>query len=54
MVIGSNTGSMTVDSLAEGMPKPENIIGIHYFNPAHIIPLVEVHRGARPPTPPTS
>jgi 3-hydroxybutyryl-CoA dehydrogenase len=47
LVIGSNTGSMTIDSLAEGMPKPENIIGIHYFNPAHIIPLVEVHRGAR-------
>ena len=45
LVIGSNTGSMTVDSLAEGMPKPENVIGIHYFNPAHIIPLVEVHRG---------
>lgn len=47
LVIGSNTGSMTVDSLAEGMSKPENIIGIHYFNPAHIIPLVEVHRGAQ-------
>ena len=28
------------------MPKPENIIGIHYFNPAHIIPLVEIHRGS--------
>lgn len=47
LVVGSNTGSMTVDSLAEGMPRPENIIGIHYFNPAHIIPLVEVHRGSR-------
>ena len=45
VVIGSNTGSMTVDSLAEGMPNPATIIGIHYFNPAHIIPLVEVHRG---------
>jgi len=47
VVIGSNTGSMTVDSLAEGMPNPATIIGIHYFNPAHIIPLVEVHRGSR-------
>jgi 3-hydroxybutyryl-CoA dehydrogenase len=47
VVIGSNTGSMTVDSLAEGMPNPATIIGIHYFNPAHIIPLVEVHRGAQ-------
>ncbi len=47
VVIGSNTGSMTVDSLAEGMPNPATIIGIHYFNPAHIIPLVEVHRGTK-------
>jgi 3-hydroxybutyryl-CoA dehydrogenase len=45
VIIGSNTGSLTVDSLAEGMPNPATIIGIHYFNPAHIIPLVEVHRG---------
>jgi 3-hydroxybutyryl-CoA dehydrogenase len=47
VVIGSNTGSMTVDSLAESMPNPATIIGIHYFNPAHIIPLVEVHRGSK-------
>ncbi len=47
LVIGSNTGSMTIDSLAEGLPRPENVIGIHYFNPAHIIPLVEIHRGSR-------
>jgi 3-hydroxybutyryl-CoA dehydrogenase len=47
VIIGSNTGSLTVDSLAEGMPNPKTIIGIHYFNPAHIIPLVEVHRGGQ-------
>jgi 3-hydroxybutyryl-CoA dehydrogenase len=46
LVIGSNTGSLTVDSLAEGLPCPDKIIGIHYFNPAHIIPLVEIHRGS--------
>ena len=46
VIIGSNTGSLTVDALAEGMPNPKAIIGIHYFNPAHIIPLVEVHRGS--------
>ena len=45
LVIGSNTGSFTMDALAEGLPRPENLIGIHYFNPAHIIPLVEIHRG---------
>ena len=45
LVIGSNTGSFTMDTLAEGLPRPDNLIGIHYFNPAHIIPLVEIHRG---------
>ena len=45
LVIGTNTGSFTIDSLNEGLPRPDKIIGIHYFNPAHIIPLVEIHRG---------
>ncbi len=47
LVIGSNTGSFTIDSLAEGLPRPDKVIGIHYFNPAHIIPLVEIHRGSQ-------
>jgi 3-hydroxyacyl-CoA dehydrogenase len=46
LVIGSNTGSFTMDALAEGLPRPDRLIGIHYFNPAHIMPLVEVHRGS--------
>jgi 3-hydroxybutyryl-CoA dehydrogenase len=46
LVIGSNTGSFTMDTLAEGLPRPDKLVGIHYFNPAHIIPLVEMHRGS--------
>jgi 3-hydroxybutyryl-CoA dehydrogenase len=46
LVIGSNTGSFTMDTLAEGLPRPDNLIGVHYFNPAHIIPLVEIHCGS--------
>jgi 3-hydroxyacyl-CoA dehydrogenase len=45
LMIGSNTGSFTMDTLTEGLPRPDKVIGIHYFNPAHIIPLVEIHRG---------
>ncbi len=45
LIIGSNTGSFTMDTLSEGLPRPDKLIGIHYFNPAHIIPLVEIHRG---------
>ncbi len=46
LVIGSNTGSFTIDALTEDLRRPDKVIGIHYFNPAHIIPLVEVHRGS--------
>jgi 3-hydroxybutyryl-CoA dehydrogenase len=46
VIIGSNTGSFTMDTLVEGLPRPDKVIGIHYFNPAHIIPLVEIHRGS--------
>lgn len=44
-VIGSNTSSFTITMMSEGLKHPENMVGIHYFNPAHIIPLVEIHRG---------
>ena len=44
IVIGSNTGSFTVADLTEGLKNPGRVVGIHYFNPAHIIPAVEIHR----------
>jgi 3-hydroxybutyryl-CoA dehydrogenase len=42
-IISSNTGSFTIAELARGMKNPARFIGVHYFNPAHIIPAVEVH-----------
>jgi 3-hydroxybutyryl-CoA dehydrogenase len=47
IVIASNTGSFTMTTLAEGLKTPQRFIGTHYFNPAHIIPAVEVHRGVK-------
>jgi 3-hydroxybutyryl-CoA dehydrogenase len=44
-IISSNTGSFTIIELAQGMKNPARLIGVHYFNPAHIIPAVEIHRG---------
>jgi 3-hydroxyacyl-CoA dehydrogenase len=44
-VLATNTSSYTVSSISEGMQHPERFVGIHYFNPAHIIPIVEVHQG---------
>lgn len=45
VIIASNTGSFTIPTLTEGLRAPGRVIGTHYFNPAHIIPLVEIHRG---------
>ena len=45
VILGSNTSSLTISDIALDLDHPERIIGVHYFNPAHIIPAVEIHRG---------
>jgi 3-hydroxybutyryl-CoA dehydrogenase len=45
-ILASNTSSLAVGKIAEGLPAPERIAGMHFFNPAPILPLVEVIRGA--------
>jgi 3-hydroxybutyryl-CoA dehydrogenase len=47
VIIASNTSSFTVDELTRALNHPERVVGVHYFNPAHIIPLVEIHRGRK-------
>lgn len=44
-IIGSNTSSISITSLSAGLKKPERFIGIHFFNPAPLMPLVEVIPG---------
>jgi 3-hydroxybutyryl-CoA dehydrogenase len=41
-VIASNTSSLSLDRLAETLAHPGRFLGLHWFNPAHLIPLVEV------------
>jgi len=43
-VIASNTSTISLDALAEGMRAPGRLVGMHFFNPAHRMPLVEVIR----------
>lgn len=45
VIIASNTSSFTMDTLTEGVNTPQRMVGLHYFNPAHIIPAVEIHKG---------
>ncbi|MHC4262730.1 MAG: 3-hydroxyacyl-CoA dehydrogenase NAD-binding domain-containing protein [Planctomycetota bacterium] len=46
-VICTNTSSLSVDAIAEGLPSPERVLGMHFFNPVPKMPLVEIIRGAR-------
>jgi 3-hydroxyacyl-CoA dehydrogenase/enoyl-CoA hydratase/3-hydroxybutyryl-CoA epimerase len=44
-VIATNTSSLSVTEMAKGVPNPERVVGIHFFNPPEKMPLVEVIRG---------
>ncbi len=44
-IIASNTSSISISRLAAASAKPERVVGMHFFNPAPVMPLVEVVRG---------
>ncbi|MCD8523758.1 MAG: fatty acid oxidation complex subunit alpha FadB [Saccharospirillaceae bacterium] len=46
-IITSNTSTISIDLLAADLKRPENFLGMHFFNPVHMMPLVEVIRGAK-------
>ena len=46
-VITSNTSTISISYLAEALERPENFCGMHFFNPVHAMPLVEVIRGEK-------
>lgn len=46
-VLCSNTSTISIDFLAQSLTKPENFCGMHFFNPVHAMPLVEVIRGSK-------
>jgi 3-hydroxyacyl-CoA dehydrogenase/enoyl-CoA hydratase/3-hydroxybutyryl-CoA epimerase len=46
-VLCTNTSSLSVDAIASGLPNPERVVGMHFFNPVRQMPLVEVVRGPR-------
>jgi 3-hydroxybutyryl-CoA dehydrogenase len=45
-ILASNTSSIPITQLAAGIPGPGRVVGMHFFNPAHIMKLVEVISGA--------
>lgn len=44
-VLTTNTSSLSVNALASATNRPDRFLGLHFFNPAHIMKLVEVIRG---------
>ncbi len=44
-MIGTNTSALSIDTLAEVLPAPENFLGMHFFNPVWSFKLVELIRG---------
>lgn len=46
-VLGSNTSTLPITILAEGVARSEDFIGIHFFSPVDKMPLVEIIKGAK-------
>ncbi len=44
VLLASNTSSLSLTKIAEAVPHPERVTGMHFFNPVHIMKLVEVVR----------
>ncbi len=44
-ILATNTSSLTVSELSEGMKYPQRVVGMHFFNPVNKMPLVEVVAG---------
>ena len=43
-VLATNTSSLSVTAMAEGLAHPERVVGFHFFNPVAVMPLVEIVR----------
>ena len=44
-ILATNTSSLSVTAIAAGCAQPERVVGLHFFNPAPLLPLVEVVPG---------
>lgn len=44
-ILASNTSSLSITRIAAGLKRPERLLGLHFFNPAPVMPLVEIVSG---------
>ncbi|MGD9714693.1 MAG: 3-hydroxyacyl-CoA dehydrogenase family protein, partial [Thermomicrobiales bacterium] len=45
-ILGSNTSGIPITTLQDGLKNPGRVIGMHWSNPPHLIPVIEVIKGA--------
>jgi 3-hydroxybutyryl-CoA dehydrogenase len=46
-ILASNTSSLSITSIADGLAHPERVVGLHFFNPVPVMKLLEIVRGER-------
>ena len=46
-ILASNTSYLDIDTIAAATSRPDHVLGLHFFSPAHIMRLLEIVRGAR-------
>lgn len=46
-ILATNTSSISIDTLSRDVGRPERFLGLHFFNPVHLMDLVEIVRGER-------
>ncbi|MET0987481.1 MAG: 3-hydroxyacyl-CoA dehydrogenase NAD-binding domain-containing protein [Steroidobacteraceae bacterium] len=46
-ILATNTSALSIDSIAESTARAEDVIGLHFFSPAHVMRLLEVVRGSK-------
>jgi len=46
-VLATNTSSLSVEKMGEGLSHPERVVGFHFFNPVAVMPLLEVARTSK-------
>ncbi|MCC7070031.1 MAG: 3-hydroxyacyl-CoA dehydrogenase family protein [Deltaproteobacteria bacterium] len=45
-LLASNTSSLSITEIASATKRPEHVVGLHFFNPVHLMKLLEIVRGA--------
>lgn len=46
-ILGTNTSTLDIDVIASATRRPEDVIGLHFFSPANVMPLLEIIRGRK-------